>query len=132
VLEPLLYEEILNDLRIKRMVQEGLSGSFFEETLSDILRAVEQGEIYVWSWGDGVLTTQVKQRLQGRELFVHSLAGEKLVRKRALVEQDLLTLAREFNCRWIGAMTLRHGMEKLMKSAEGYSALYLVRELKDG
>ena len=86
-----------------------------------IMADAAQGLMQLWRVGEeeGLIVTQLLHHPAGNELHVWSMAGRGIIPRIEDIYQDLLSMAKEHNCRWIGGSPTSPGLERVYERVIG-------------
>jgi len=102
----------------KLAIQRLLSKLWDQTPYITVLSRILNRELVLWETKAklGLVITEVLVHPRGKELFVFGITGAGILPKRDAILEDIMEMAAENNCKFLGASAIREGSNWLGKT----------------
>lgn len=130
ILQPVHYHELLVRKDLMVLLEESMRVDPLSITLEQLMDGIETRECILWTWGKGILITEVKDLPQGRVLFITNVRGEGFLQNLHLIDEDILSYARAIGVDYMVGEVWHPGLVKAYVKRGAKVMHRVLREVK--
>lgn len=98
--------------------------------LEQLLDGIESRECVLWTWGQGVLITEIKDLPAGRVLYVTNVRGKGYLQHLHLIDADVTSYAKALGVKYLVGEVVSAGLAKKYQKRGAEVLHRVVREIK--
>ena len=82
----------------------------------DLVRMIAARELFLFRFQEkcqGLILVEIRKHPGGSELYIFALVGKGLLKNSKEIHQEIMNMAKAANCRWVGGIAIRKGLQVL-------------------
>lgn len=130
ILRPVHYVELDQSSEMKRWLHESMEADPLSLTIEELMDGIESRECVLWTWGQGILITEVRDLPAGRVVYITNVRGEGYLQHLAEIDSDVESYAKAVQAKFMIGEVASLGLVKMYQKRGAHTMHRVLREIK--
>lgn len=130
ILRPVHYIELDQREDLKRLLHESMERDPLSLSIEELLDGIESRECVLWTWGEGILITEVRDLPAGRVVYITNVRGVGYLQHLAEIDSDVESYAKAVQAKFMIGEVSSLGLVKMYQKRGAHTMHRVLREIK--